>query len=205
MKILSFLLSFILFATITNKIYSQTRYKDPRDGQVYKIVKIGNQIWFAENLNYKTTNSWCYNNSSSNCATYGRLYDWNSALIACPDGWHLPNENEWTILESYVDSKYEVSNNEWNKWGLRGYDCGDKLKSVKGWHSSGNGIDFYGFKVLPGGCREWNGSNFNSVKKIAFFWLSDKCWYRALGYNHNMIYRFKYDCNYGYSVRCLKN
>jgi uncharacterized protein (TIGR02145 family) len=80
----------------------QTTFTDPRDGQTYNIVQIGNQTWFAENLNYATGNSWCYDNNDSNCNIYGRLYDWQTALTACPSGWHLPSDAEWTVLTDYL-------------------------------------------------------------------------------------------------------
>jgi uncharacterized protein (TIGR02145 family) len=80
-------------------------FKDKRDGQIYKTVKIGNQVWMAQNLNYAVDNgygSWCYDNEYRNCKKYGRLYTYYTAMNACPSGWHLPSVSEWETLFAYV-------------------------------------------------------------------------------------------------------
>ena len=107
---------------------------DPRDGQSYKTVKIGSQIWMAENLNYKMENSFCYDNVDSNCTKYGRLYV-NSKDV-CPVGWHLPATWEWVKLFSVLNDSSTV---------------GKKIKSTEGWFDDGNGTDEFGFSVLPAG------------------------------------------------------
>ena len=108
-------------------------FKDDRDGKSYKWVKIGEQVWMAENLNYNATDSKCYDNRESNCTTYGRLYDWYTATtVACPSGWYLPSNNEWGTLENTVG--YSATTQT-------------KLKSKSGWKEtnvSGNGTE-----VLP--------------------------------------------------------
>jgi uncharacterized protein (TIGR02145 family) len=102
----------------------------------YKTVTIGTQTWMAENLDYNVAGSICYKDSSSNCAKYGRLYTWDAARNACPSGWHLPTDAEWTTLTDYIGGASTA---------------GTKLKATYGWNSNGNGTDEYGFSALPGG------------------------------------------------------
>ena len=100
--------------------------KDNRDGKEYKIIKIGNQWWIAENLSYKPNNGkyWAYNNNDNKVSTYGYLYDWNTACKTCPDGWHLPTMYEWNELINYLDGDVfgaagykmiESGGNHWRK------------------------------------------------------------------------------------------
>ena len=104
------------------------------DGKVYRIVKIGSQVWFAENLNYVAEGSVCYENKAENCAKYGRLYSWETAMKACPAGFHLPLNEEWDVL-------VEVAGGENLGW--------EKLKAKNGWDY--NGTNELGFSALPGG------------------------------------------------------
>jgi uncharacterized protein (TIGR02145 family) len=122
-------------------------FTDSRDGQTYKTVKIGNQTWMAQNMNYRTEKrSCCYENNPDNCKKYGKLYDWNTANVACPKGWHLPSKGEWTKWITMVGS-------------LR---AGKTLKSKSGWNESGNGTDDYGFSALPGGLLYSGGDFLNA-------------------------------------------
>ena len=136
--------------------------KDLRDGQVYKTVKIGNQVWMAENLNYKTDSSFCYNDSAEYCAKYGRLYTWTAAMDACPDGWRLPGETDFKSLVKVVGGEK---------------DAGTKLKSTSGWSDkdgkSGNGTDAFGFSALPAGMG--NAGIYGGEGYTTYFWGSTEC------------------------------
>lgn len=164
---------------------------DTRDGQVYRTVTIGDQVWMAENLNYKTDSSFCYNDSAEYCAKYGRLYVWTAAMDACPSGWHLPDLAEWKTLFAAVGGDSVA---------------GAKLKSTSGWNSNGNGTDDFGFTVLPAGGR----SSKDFVGEAAAFWTSE--WYGeyddyAYGirlYTDTIVRPFNSRKYIGSSVRCLK-
>jgi uncharacterized protein (TIGR02145 family) len=162
------------------------------EGQTYKTVKIGEQTWMAENLNYEAEGSKCYDNNTANCTKYGRLYNWETAMTACPSGWHLPSNAEWTILTDYVGS-----------------DAGTKLKSTSGWPSIGNGTDNYGFSALPGGFGNSSGG-FSTVGDYGYWWSTTEtnsinayCRYMFYVYS-DVIRDFNSKSNL-YSVRCLQD
>ena len=133
---------------------------DERDGKTYKGVEIGTQIWMAENLNYGGSNGTigtCYDDDSKNCETYGRLYDWETAIKACPSGWHLPSKEEWEELVDFAG----------------GNSAGLYLKAKNGWSRSpvdGNGLDSYGFMALPGG--DLSKGKFNGIGNWSNWWGS---------------------------------
>jgi len=167
---------------------------DPRNRTKYATVRIGTQTWMAENLDYKTGNSWCYGNDPDNCEKWGRLYDWQTARTACPSGWHLPSDDEWRVLEKTVGGK-ETG--------------GTKLKSTSGWSYNGNGTDSYGFTVLPAGYRSDVG-RFDNVGDIACFWSASEtvggnAWIRYFGNGYASVIRYVDNKTYGSSVRCLEN
>lgn len=191
-------------------------------GQSYNTVLIGNQCWMKENLNYETEDSWCYDNDPANCDTYGRLYDWTTIMNGeassnsvpsgvqgiCPNGWHLPSDEEWKILEGTVDSHYSVGDSEWDDDSWRGMDVGKRLKTVTGWYSN-SGANIYGFSALPAGYRILFG-DFSNLSIVAYFWSSTEysnngAWNRLLGYGHDGVFREDYNRGNGFSVRCVKD
>ena len=169
-------------------------YKDSRDGKKYKTIKIGTQIWFAENLNlYTGAGSWCYNNDVNNCEIYGRLYDWETARRSCPKGWHLPTDADWNVLINYIGSEE-----------------GTKLKSTTNWTVGIVGRDSVGFAAFPGGYRSFNDVAFNYIGSYGFWWSLDDvsavgAWSQYLCFDQNFIYRLSNNKKDGFSVRCIKN
>jgi len=187
---------------------SNGTFTDSRDSKVYKLVKIGNQVWMAENLNYEAEDSKCYDNKPENCKKYGRLYKWDTATKACSKGWHLPNDKEWQILVDFAGG-LEVA--------------GKKLKSKEGWNGEGNGTDEYGFAALSGGRgsdrrgysdedEHPDGFSFNGVGSSGI-WLSATETDAYGNYNRCMgdYYESATICDDGgkdcdlYSVRCIKD
>ena len=173
---------------------SKGTFTDPRDGKVYKTVEIGGVVWFAENLNFAAEGrSVCYNNDPANGDKYGRLYDWETALKACPAGFHLPTNDEWTALVDYAGGEETA---------------GTKLKSAEGWNNNGNGTDDYGVSALPGGYGSWDGSFYNAGN-YGYWWSATEynasnAWIRRMGYGNECVDRDDYGKSYLFSVRCVK-
>jgi uncharacterized protein (TIGR02145 family) len=190
------------------KIADGGLYVDERDGQAYQTVKIGNQIWMTENLRYTIDGSSCYNNDESLCKLYGRLYRWDDARKAIPEGWHLPSYTDWECLVNYAGG---------------GKIAGKKLKSVNGWNSfegkDGNGIDTYSFAAMPGGYKEIHRS-FREIRDIGIWWsatgihVTSKSFGQShathavswrIDCNNDGIYHTRSHKNNGFSVRCVAN
>ncbi len=200
---------------------------DSRDGKVYKTVKIGDQTWMAENLNYdpgqggsgdaKYDWSWC-----RNCEVIGHLYTWAAAI----DSVKLANDAENPQDCGYgkgcgltgklqgicPDGWHLPSKAEWQDLfdavGGRS-TAGEVLKSQTGWYRKGNGTDAFGFSALPAGDKSDNGY-FYHAGDIAYFWSatgnSDHFAYLMyLGYGYKYADLYDDNKNYGYSVRCVKD
>jgi uncharacterized protein (TIGR02145 family)/uncharacterized repeat protein (TIGR02543 family) len=181
--------------TANFKVLTPT-FTDSRDGKTYKRVVIDEQVWMAENLNYEAEGSKCYENNSENCVRYGRLYNWSAAKSACPAGFHLPSDKEWTTLTDYVG-------------GLA--TAGKKLKSQSGWNNSGDGTNDVEFSALPGGFV-FGKLGFFSVGEVGSWWSAtedndddDDAWYRSLSYEEESVDRDSDDKTYLFSVRCVQD
>jgi len=185
---------------------------DDRDGKTYRVVKIGDQVWMAENLNYDDSvatpvqkdNSWCYEEKAEKCAALGRLYAWEAAKEVCPSGWHLPTNDEFKTLIAYVGDEYTA---------------GKYLKSQKGWEKDGNGTDDYGFSALPAGYRlpplVFNGgdtliySYSDRYGEQTAFWSATESVHGTvfgmeLEYYEGTARISRHDKSSGFSVRCIQ-
>jgi uncharacterized protein (TIGR02145 family) len=172
-------------------------FTDARDNKTYRTVKLDNQTWMSENLNFNAEGSKCYNNQDGNCQKYGRLYNWSTAKVACSSGWHLPSDAEWQVLVDFAG----------------GDIAGKILKASSGWNDyegkPGNGVDAFGFSALPGGSGYSNG-DFDSAGNYGYWWSATE--YDASGaYRRNMVYYYaNVDRGYDYktglsSVRCVQD
>jgi len=205
---------------------------DSRDGQTYKTVTIGTQTWMAENLNYAYTgspyrysgytsdsSSWCYKDNPANCAKYGRLYTWATAMDSagtwstggkgcsyytctpiypvrgiCPEGWHLPTKAEWKTLFVAVGGQSTA---------------GKMLKSTTDWNKDHNGTGAYSFAALPAGSYQ---GDYIGEGSVAEFWCAsesdgDNALYPNYVYLMDILNdaRLTFNGNFGRSVRCLQD
>jgi len=148
-------------------------FVDERDGQVYKTAFVGGRNWMAQNLNYVSENSWCYDDDSTYCALSGRLYNWYAAMSVCPAGWHLARDTDWEDLWKFVGGSALIATN---------------LKSSKNWRSGKNGEDPYGFSIVPSGYRGLSG-DYHSFTSDSHLW----------GYREKQSGKKKYNCAFSWN------
>ena len=188
---------------------------DARDSQTYQTVKLGKQTWLAQDLNYETGNSWCYDDDPANCEIYGRLYAWEAAQTACPAGWHLGSDEEWSTLLKYLDPQADPNNlpEESKIAGGMMKATGTKDDGTGLWRSPNVGAtNSSKFSAVPGGARFDDGSCM-VMGMHAIYWTStvnddNKVWFRALDYGLESIYRaqegeWSLTRGTGISVRCI--
>lgn len=185
-------------------------------------VKIGNQVWMAENLNVEQFRNgdpiphaqtdeewqrageerkpaWCYyDNDPANGRKYGKLYNWYAATDPrglAPEGWRIPSDEDWNELVSYLGERQVA---------------GKKLKSRSGWAKNGNGTNESGFSGLPGGARIATG-NFSGIGEGAYWWSSTDydsqmfIWTRVVEHGNDRVTRGSTHMATGFSVRCLRD
>jgi uncharacterized protein (TIGR02145 family) len=190
------------------------------DGNEYKVIKIGEQIWMAENLkttryrdgtaiplvtdsavwsNLKTPGYCCYNNDIGLETNYGVLYNWyavsNSNL--CPSGWHVPTDAEWTTLTDFLGGEPVA---------------GGKLKETGTFHwkfPNTGATNETGFTALPAGGREHDGTFANIGEKCAWWSATEDSFpyarFRFIGFDLSEVHRISWYVEAGFSIRCLKD
>ena len=173
---------------------------DNRDNQVYNWIKIGEQIWMTENLNFKTYDgSSCHFPSRDKCEKInGRIYFYDAAERACPIGWHLPSDTEWTILVNYLGDEEvaggKMKESSFNYWNI---------PNVGATNSSG-------FNAVPGGKTLWEGDFEILDNRKALYWSSTEkdqstVWSRGLYSASTKIGRHNYSKAARLLVRCIKD
>jgi uncharacterized protein (TIGR02145 family) len=215
---------------------------DNRDGKRYSWVRINNQVWMAENLNFgekingnsnmsnnQIIEKYCYNDDENNCEIFGGLYQWSEIIQystsettkdICPDGWHVPDNSEWTTLTNNLGGNKVAnkmkSKNEW-------IESNNETSSLKFMHFSipidkkskkGLEINSSGFSALPGGYRGLNSNYyqeyFSNLGYISIWWTATEdsktqSFIRALNYDSDKVSRISHNKSNGISVRCVKD
>jgi len=205
----------ILMETVDAAGAAVLAFTDSRDCRRYRAVKIGGDVWMAENLNYNApSDSWCSEDKESNCEKYGRLYDWETSNAVCPAGWHLSTAEEWDRLLTAVGGKR--TGDDEDRW----VGASKKLRAKSGWIKygdrkyydvSGNGTDDYGFAALPGGER-YGGGEFEEPGKPdsrGYWWIAKEnngsSAYRREILNYDLVFDGTSFKESGYSVRCVSD
>ena len=188
------------------------------EGNTYNVVMINNQILMKDNLKVSVSNtnspitSYVYNNNLSFISPYGRLYDWNSARLVCPTGWHLPSDTEWKNLESFLGMPAQDLD-LFGQTQPRGTDQGGKLKqqSTTTWIPPNFGAtNISGFTALPGGQRNASDGTYIGLGSIGLYWTSTEngigsAWMRGLTTTNALVNRNHIPKQTAISVRCLKD
>ena len=175
---------------------------DNRDNQSYKIAKIGNQYWFAENLNFNIENSFKPENME-----VGRLYSYEQAMIACPDGFHLPSDQDWLQLERFLGIFEPVLFDE--DGDINRGNVAHKIKVYKYSLEPQNDFEYNTtlFSAIPSGIYVRRDHNHQHT---TVFWTSTEkdllsAFLRALYPHTNGIGRTANPKEFGFAVRCVKD
>ncbi len=202
---------------------------DTRDGQVYNTVLIGTQCWMQQNLNIGTMipntqnpvdnlviEKYCYSDDPMMCTIYGGHYNWNEMMQyatlpggqgICPTGWHIPSDQDWCTLTSFLDVSVNC-----NLLELSGINAGGKMKETGTihWLTPNTGAtNESGFTVLPAGYHYSAGSS-DGIGHNTWFWSSSesqsaKAYYRYLYSNTAKVGRGQVAKENGFSVRCMRD
>jgi len=172
-------------------------FTDERDGQTYKWVEIGNQIWMAENLNFGKSNYYCYKGNIQNCETFGKLYPWKKAKKACPTSWHLPDDTEWVVLTDFLGGE-SIAGGKMKEIGIMQWET-----------PNASATNSSGFTAIPGGYRDQTGYCFK-LGTAAYFWSSSEAdlfqlWVRSIENGISSVDRIQVNKKNSLSIRCIKD
>lgn len=199
MKIMPMILSLLVASqfALAKPGKKPNEFRDARDKQTYRTVKIAGLEWMADNLNFKTEGSYCYKDDEDQCMAYGRLYLWDAAKKACPAGFRLPTQKDFESL--------------WTAAGAD-FNAAYLLKTTYGWKGETNGNDTLKFSAMPAGNR-FDDETYGNMEKFAFFWSADdavegikpgdaRVWYMT---NKSMAFGYTSKPKiFGFSVRCVR-
>ena len=227
---------------------------DARDGIRYRTVQIGAQRWLAENLKYLPTvcpataapdgspRHYVYDypgrdvvaaRATAHYRRYGALYNWPAALAACPPGWHLPSDEEWSELVDYLIRRHEDcapntaayalkaclpadGGSERERWDLAtpgpgggglGPACRQAVRRMLDRAPRRHNTDRFGFSALPGGRCTYGG--FYRLGELGYWWTRTeasprRAWCRQMT-PAGGVNRWDMNKQYGYSVRCIRD
>ncbi len=194
-------LSLVFFSYTSAGNHALVKKVNDRDGNVYNTIQIGNQVWMKENLRTKTPNSWCYEPfNAEKCAWEGRLYTWDDAIQACPEGWSLPDNSDWETLKKFAEAKKGKGT------------AGKALKEIVPFYTpdARQATDDFGFSaVLAGNAIS---GKFKSRGETGYYWSATDDdaahafdWIFSVNSDDLKMGNIKYSLKKsGFSVRCIQ-
>ena len=191
-----YLSTFFILISFFSSAQIYDTLKDSRDSRWYMTIKIGNQVWMAENLNYKPKRgSSCYADDKSNCSKYGRLYMWDVISKVCPAGWHASTQNEWFNLVNFLGGPDSAGMHL-------------KLKSRLWVNQNPRDDNSSGFSAIPAGKRTIS-NNSQSMGYYAYFWIDNEsgefAWCASITCTGKNVEFNGFSTVTGMSLRCVKD
>jgi uncharacterized protein (TIGR02145 family) len=171
---------------------------DPRDGKTYKTIKTGSRTWMAENLAYKMNKGCLEYSDAKNNITFGYLYTWATAKSACPTGWHMPNNNEFTSLLNFLGGD-SIAGGKLKEEGTIHWE------SPNAWATN-----MSGFTALPGGYWDNSQQTTLGIGQNGIWWSATEfspynAFSMILGSGYDRAIIRKASKNFGFSLRCIKD
>jgi uncharacterized protein (TIGR02145 family) len=243
MKTILIIFSFVLLTSCTKDNIEEPQtetsgtFTDSRDSKTYKWLKIGEQKWMTENLNYTgnndfqqkiindnqwnntTYNGWCYYENNDDNTIYGALYQWEAAIRACPEGWHLPTAQEWAQLEDYLkNNAYSFDSVVGNEGIAKSMTAIDYWTLYPPADEGTPGNSDYpevrnksGFTALPSGNRNPSGV-FVNMGGSTNWWTNstnqyneNRMHFESISWYSTSMIHFHNIKSFGFSVRCIKD